>query len=190
MLSEVNLLTGLEQFLENFGHITLAQIVSIVLALVFIFLICKPVKKYVDLKIAEHEKQKREEELKQQKLEEAWSATQKYPEYRKQSIHVQELLEGEIQEIREAIQTMMRRFDEIEEQNKKRECSKLRDMLLQNYRHYTNPHHNPSQSWTKMEAEAFWELFREYEEAGGNGYMHTVVQPEMERLDIIDLGNH
>ncbi len=40
-----------------------------------------------------------------------------------------------------------------------------------------------------MEAEAFWELFRDYEEAGGNGYMHTVVQPEMERPDVSDVGN-
>ena len=61
-------------------------------------------------------------------------------------------------------------------------------MLLQNYRYYTNECQNPSKSWTKMEAEAFWELFREYEEAGGNGYMHTVVQPEMERLLVIELG--
>ena len=181
-------MTGLTQFLENFGHITLAQVVSVAFALVFLFLIYKEIKKYVTIKVNEHEKQKKEDELKRQKLEEAWNATQKYPEYRKQSMQIQELLESEIQEIRESLQSMMRRFDEIEQQNKKRECSKLRDMLLQNYRHYTNPQHNPSQSWTKMEAEAFWELFREYEEAGGNGYMHTVVQPEMERLDIIDLG--
>lgn len=38
-----------------------------------------------------------------------------------------------------------------------------------------------------MEAEAFWELFSDYEEAGGNGYMHTVVQPAMNRLTVIDL---
>ena len=83
----------------------------------------------------------------------------------------------------------MSRLEEIEKQNKKRECSKLRDMLLQNYRYYTSKTQNPSQSWTRMESEAFWELFREYEEAGGNGYMHSVVQPEMERLTIIEVGH-
>ena len=41
-----------------------------------------------------------------------------------------------------------------------------------------------------MEAEAFWELFREYEEAGGDGYMHTEVQPAMERLLIVEVGIH
>jgi hypothetical protein len=94
----------------------------------------------------------------------------------------------EIQEMREYFNAMMDRFDHMEEQNKKRECSKLRDMLLQNYRYYTNINQNPSQSWTRMESEAFWELFREYEEAGGNGYMHTVVQLEMERLLVVDNG--
>ena len=97
-------------------------------------------------------------------------------------------LKKEIDEIRNYFNTLMKRFEEIEEQNKKRECSKLRDMLLQNYRYYTSEQQNPSKSWTRMEAEAFWELFREYEEAGGNGYMHSVVQPEMERLDIVERG--
>ena len=39
-----------------------------------------------------------------------------------------------------------------------------------------------------MEAEAFWGLFRDYEEAGGDGYMHTVVQPAMEKLRIRECG--
>lgn len=38
-----------------------------------------------------------------------------------------------------------------------------------------------------MEADGFWDLFREYEEAGGDGYIHTVVQPDMERLGVVDL---
>ena len=39
-----------------------------------------------------------------------------------------------------------------------------------------------------MEAEAVWGLFRDYEEAGGDGYMHTVVQPAMEKLRIRECG--
>lgn len=35
-----------------------------------------------------------------------------------------------------------------------------------------------------MEAEAFWELFHDYEADGGDGYMHSVVQPTMEELFI------
>lgn len=39
-----------------------------------------------------------------------------------------------------------------------------------------------------MEAEAFWELFRDYEDLGGDGYMHTEVQPAMERLVVTEFG--
>lgn len=37
-----------------------------------------------------------------------------------------------------------------------------------------------------MEADGFWDLFRKSEKAGG-GYIHTVVQPDMERLGVVDL---
>lgn len=59
---------------------------------------------------------------------------------------------------------------------------------MQNYRYYVNAETNPSHSWTKMESEAFWELFREYEDAGGNGYMHTEVLPAMELLTVVEPG--
>jgi hypothetical protein len=82
----------------------------------------------------------------------------------------------------------MKRLIEMEEQNKKRERNKLRDRLLQNYRYYTNIETNPSQTWTEMESEVFWEMFKDYEEAGGNGYMHSTVLPEMERLIVVEVG--
>ena len=37
-----------------------------------------------------------------------------------------------------------------------------------------------------MESEAFWELFRDYEDVNGDGHMHTVVQPAMNLLKVID----
>ena len=38
-----------------------------------------------------------------------------------------------------------------------------------------------------MEADAFWSLFWDYEAVDGNGYVHSVVQPQMESLDIISM---
>ena len=175
---------GLDEFVSIFGDITLAEFAKFIVAMFFLYALYKELKKFNSIKIAEAEAEK----LHKKKVEEAWAVTQKYPIYHQESIDIRNGLQREIQEIRNYIDTLMRRFEEIEEQNKKRECSKLRDMLLQNYRYYTNECQNPSKSWTRMESEAFWELFREYEETGGNGYMHTVVQPEMERLMIIEVG--
>ena len=180
----------LNQFLTVFGDITIAEITVFILAGVFLYKVYQELKKYNDAKIAEHQKKVEEENAQKKKIDDAYNVTQKYPAYHQESIQIRDHLEQEIQELREDFKTIMDRLNEIEEQNKKRECSKLRDMLLQNYRYYTSDVQNPSQSWTRMESEAFWELFREYEEAGGNGYMHTVVQPEMERLLVIEFGKH
>jgi hypothetical protein len=195
MLEEVNPLKFLDEFLSVFGDITIADAIVFILACVFLLGIYNQVKKYVDSKVneqkqaavAEQVKAEEEKALKQ-KIEEAYCVTQKYPVYHQESITIRDALNKEIQEIRSGLDAMMKRFEEIEEQNKKRECSKLRDMLLQNYRYYTNVQQNPSQSWTRMESEAFWELFGEYEAAGGDGYMHTEVQPAMMRLTIIEVG--
>lgn len=181
-------MTGLNEFLQVFGHVTVSQLVTWALVFVFLVLLYKQIKKFVDHEVEKQRKLEEEKKADKAKLESAYNMTQKYPEYHQESIDIRNSLEQEIQEIRDRFAMIIDRLDEIEEQNKKRECSKLRDMLLQNYRYYTSEQQNPSQSWTRMEAEAFWELFREYEAAGGNGYMHTDVQPAMERLLIVEVG--
>lgn len=199
-------LKGLDEFLTLFGDITISQLVTVIFALVFMFFIYKQVKKYFDEKIKAQNERAQAEKKKDADIQEALTAVRKYPEYRQQSIKIQELLEGEIQETRQQsikIQALLeeeiqelrvmieedkKRLARVEEQENRRECNKLRDMLLQNYRYYTNKERNPSQSWTQMEAEAFWELFRDYEDLGGDGYMHTDVQPAMERLIVVEVG--
>lgn len=179
-------MTGLDEFLMLFGDVTLSEVVVFLFAAFFLFLIYKEIKKYIDVKFKEQQAKAEEEKANKEKLEKAWNVTQKYPQYHQESIDIRNGLQKEIKEMRADFQIIMDRLDRMEEQNKKRECSKLRDMLLQHYRYYTNEQQNPSQSWTKMESDTFWELFDEYEEAGGNGYMHSVVQKEMNKLIVIN----
>lgn len=179
-------MTGLNQFLQLFGDVTVADIFLWGAAFFFVYLIYKEIRKVVEIKVKEHNSKIEEEKALKKKVEDSYCITQKYPAYHQESIQIRDSLKQEIQEIRSNFNTIMNRLEEIEKQNKKRECSKLRDMLLQNYRYYTSNTQNPSQSWTRMESEAFWELFKEYEEAGGNGYMHTEVYPAMQRLEIVD----
>lgn len=80
-----------------------------------------------------------------------------------------------------------RREAKIEEDIISRERSKLRDRLLQSHRYFTSPEKNPLHAWSEMEADAFWSMFKEYENAKGNGHMHTVVQPEMRALEVIPM---
>ena len=186
-------MVGLDQFLSLFGDITVTKIVALVLALFFCWKIYQQVQKFFDNKkkvlIEQHEAKKEQDEKINTLLEEV----NKYPQYREQSRQIQKELRNEIDGVKEAQATLAEKQQEIcdslqkmQENNDRRERNKLRDRLLQSYRYYTNIESNPKQCWTSMESEAFWELFRDYEDAGGDGYIHTVVQPAMNLLKIID----
>lgn len=169
-----------EAFLEVFGGLTVANIVQIILAVAFLIYVGKKIRDYLIKRYeAEQEKDKQ--------LHEALESVRKYPEYRKQSIAIQQKLEGEIQSIRKSQEENVKRLDEMEKSTKRRERNKLRDRLLQNFRYFTSKEKNPMQAWTRMESEAFWELFKDYEEAGGNGYVHSEVQPAMNLLELVEM---
>jgi DNA repair exonuclease SbcCD ATPase subunit len=174
-------LKGLDEFLKIFGDITVLNIVEFGLACAFLWFVYKKVSNFL---IQQHEQQK----LKDEQLKEALDGVHKYPEYRKQSIEIQKELKKDIHELKNAQAEITKRLVAMEEENKRRERNKLRDTLLRNYRYYMNKETNPSQTWTRMESEAFWELFKDYEDAGGNGYMHSTVLPDMERLIVVEVG--
>lgn len=178
----------LDAFINVFGDITILHVVEVLLAFGFLYIVYKKISNFI---IQQHEIQK----VKDEQLKEALDGVHKYPEYRQQSVEIQTELKREIRELREgqqelkdAQQKIIEQLLEMEEQKKRKERNKLRDLLLQNYRYYTNKDTNPSQSWSKMESEAFWELFSDYEDAGGNGYMRTEVMPAMQRLIVTEVG--
>lgn len=88
-------MTGLEEFLKTFGNITVSNVITVALAAVFLGMTYKKIRDYL-IKKYEAEKEKDKE------LKEALEAVRKYPEYRQQSIKIQEKLENEIQELRKA----------------------------------------------------------------------------------------
>lgn len=180
-------MSGMEEFLSIFGNITILQVVQFVLAVVFVVLVYRQVKKYFQKKITEQNKRAAIDEQRDKQLKEALDSVRQYPKYRQQSLEIQEKLQAQIEALNQAQQELNKRMSDMEEAADRRERNKLRDLLLQNYRHYINPETNPSHSWTAMEAETFWELFRDYEAAGGNGYIHTEVLPAMQLLTVVDV---
>lgn len=186
-------MVGLEQFLALFGDITLNKIVIFILAIIFCFGIYKQIKKFFDNKkdllIQKHELEKKKDEDLTYVLEEV----KKYPEYREQSRKIQQEFRDEIDGLKESQKVLANTqqciqitLKDMQEKNERRERNKLRDKLLQSYRYYTDKTRNPTQSWTQMESEAFWELFGDYEDMGGDGYIHTIVQPAMNLLKIVE----
>lgn len=188
-------MNGFDEFLKLFGNVTVLQIVEFVLAVVFMIIIFKKIKKYFDTKAKDEIAKAEAEKERDEKIREALDAVHKYPQYRQQSIKIQQQLESQISELKELhkdtvaqLNTVSETVHRMEETETRRERNKMRDTLLQSHRYYTNPNTNPSGSWTRVESETFWELYSEYEAAGGNGYMHTDVVPDMKLLKVIDIG--
>ena len=184
---------GLEQFLEIFGNVTVKTIIGFILAGVFCFGVYKQIKKFLENKkkllIEKHENEKVRDEQFQKVIEQV----NNYPKYREQSKQIQQELKNEIDGLKEAQKSLAltqneikESLNEMKERQDRLERNKLRDTLIKSYRYYTDKTRNPEQTWTKMESDAFWDLFREYEDRGGNGYIHTVVQSAMNLLRIID----
>lgn len=176
-------LTGFDEFKEVFGSVTVLSVVELLLAILFCYLIYRKLSKYL---IGRYEASKKKDE----QLKTALDAVSKYPEYRAQSIRIQKELQTEIEALRSAQNEQTSRLKKMEDDTTRRERNRLRDRLLQSYRYYTDPSCNPTGAWNTMEAEAFWEMFGDYEDVGGDGYIHSVVQPAMNLLKIVDIGEH
>lgn len=171
---------GLDEFLNLFGHMTVIQVVEIILSIIFVFILWKKIKKYIN---DQHDAEQRRDA----ELQEALNGVRMYPIYRQQSIEIQQDLESKFDNVKEMCEGIMTRLDEIEKRRDKTERKKLQETLLQHYRMFTDLNKNPMQAWTEMEANAFWELFTEYEDKGGNGFMHSIVQPAMNKLAIVKM---
>lgn len=109
--------------------------------------------------------------------------------YHQQSIEIRNGLKKDISEIKETVADITRRLDAMEERSRKKEVNKLRNTIIQSYQYYTSPEKNPLKAWTAMEKEAFWAIFRDYEDAGGDGYIHSEVEPAMAALRIIPMSD-
>lgn len=168
-------MSGAEEFKALFGGITLWQLVELGLAIGFALALYRKVKTYI---LERHDAEQERDE----KLATALDSISKYPEYRAQSLQIQDGLRGEIAELRSTQQQTAQRLQEMEESQRTLERNELRDRLLQSYRYYTG-----QGSWNVMEADAFWELFREYEQRKGDGHMHKVVEPAMAALPVLPI---
>lgn len=115
-----------------------------------------------------------------------------YPEYRAQSLQIQEHLQQTDRSILEACtaikedvvanrQMLDLRLKNLED----REKNSLRDKIYKHWRNFTSTTLNPMQTWTDMEQHTFMALVRDYESLGGNDYVHKVILPDMAKLRVI-----
>jgi hypothetical protein len=176
---------GLEQFNSTFGTITVGIIVEIIIAVIFILIVYKKLK---DKIIGSYKERKQQ----QDDINEALNGVRNMPTYRQQSLEIQQQLKNadekildtcnKIQDgVNENQRILNERLDKLED----RERNALRAKILDMHRMFTSKKMNPMQAWTEMERDAFNDLITDYESLNGNGHVHTVVIPDMNRLRVI-----
>lgn len=147
------------------------------------------------------EKRKKEDAERDRRIALLETAVNAYPAYRTQSLqiqtqlrqadsdilHVCERLEQSIVNNQEVLlagqDAVMRRLDRLES----REKNSLRAKILTEHRLFTDTEKNPQRAWSEMEYHAFFQLVRDYEDLGGNDYVHHNVIPDMNRLNVIPM---
>ncbi len=168
-------MTGASEFQQLFGDATLWQVVELGLAIGFALTIYRKVKNFI---IERHDVEQERDE----KLATALDSISKYPEYRAQSLKIQDELRGEIAELRSSQQQTAQRLQKMDEEQRTLKRNELRDRLLEAYRYYTS-----KGAWNIMEADVFWELFRDYEKLGGDGFVHGTIEPAMRALPVLPI---
>ena len=129
-----------------------------------------------------------------QKLKQIQKEVDNLPKYREQSLRIQaELKEADISitEICETIKNevvenrkeVLQKLNRLEE----REKNALRAKILEEHRFYTDEQRNPLKAWSEMEEHSFRKLVEDYEALGGNDYVHDIVLPDMNRLNVISM---
>ena len=130
----------------------------------------------------------------EQNIKKLQDAVDKLPEYREQSLKIQaelketdvsitELCETIKNEVVENRKEVMQKLNRLEE----REKNALRAKILEEHRFYTDEQRNPLKAWSEMEEHSFRKLVEDYEALGGNDYVHEIVLPDMNRLDVISM---
>lgn len=175
-------MSGMDEFVKLFGHITIANIIEFAIAALFAYKIYTKIRDFFINKAEDDMKHKQE-------ILDMIEAVKELTKDRELMLQNQETMQTKLNQLCTSQKANSERLTQLETSINNRERSKLRDRILQSYRYYTSKQHNPTQQWTKMEADAFWSLFSDYEDIGGNGYVHSVVQPAMQSLDIIEMDN-
>jgi hypothetical protein len=170
----------MDQFLSLFGKVTISQVVTLLVAIIFLYQVWKKFKEYLTEK---YEAEKEQHQNIQKVIEQAKS----YPGWRQQSLDIQKQFVDAISELKEEQKQQAARLEKIENSNRKRELNKMFDRLLNGFQYYTSTEKNPMQAWTEMEASSFWNMFENYEELGGDGYAHTEIKPKMDMLTKIPM---
>jgi seryl-tRNA synthetase len=173
-------------------------IVTLTVTLIYNKLVGLPkvLKQQKEVEKAKEEQLRQENAARDSKIAALEAAINALPGYRAQSLQIQSQLQDADKEILSACtdiknsvldnqNILNERLDRLE----KREKNALRQKILQEHRIFTDETMNPMKAWTEMEHHSFFELVKDYEELGGNDYVHSEVLPAVNKLRVISMSD-
>jgi hypothetical protein len=156
----------------------------------------KELKKQREAEKAREAQHKQEDCDRDAKIASLETAVNALPGYRAQSLQIQAQLQNTdkellkvCNEIKAGVLNNQNVLNERLDRLEKREKNSLRQKILQEHRIFTDEHMNPMKAWTEMEHHSFFELVKDYEELGGNDYVHSEVLPAMNKLRVIPMSD-
>lgn len=179
------------EFLELFGEVTIAQIVTMIIA---IGAISGLILKYNSKFDSWYEKRKHNKKVLTEFDETIRSLSQKQEQDMVRSNQMDLDIKKELEKLVEKInvisqmllesnQNTDKRFEEMQEKMDVSERLKLKDRISQVYRY-----HHAKGEWTTMDKESFHGLILDYENHGGqNSFIHEICEPESCTWKIIDV---
>lgn len=138
------------------------------------------------------EQHRKDDQIRDAKIAALQTAVDALPSYRSQSLQIQTQLQTTDREIlaacnaiQQGVADNQRVLNERLDRLEKREKNAIRQKLLDEHRLFTDRERNPMHAWTEMEHHAFFKLVEDYEDLGGNDYVHSDVLPAMNALEVI-----
>lgn len=95
----------------------------------------------------------------------------------KQSIIHDEMIKKDISSLTDTVNGIANTLNSMQEKENETKLKELKGSLIRYYNRYKD-----IGEWSKLEKDAFWDLFDDYEKRGGDGYIHSIVEPAMREL--------
>lgn len=102
---------------------------------------------------------------------------EKHEESVRQSIHHDEMIKADISTLTNTVNGIANTLNDMQEKENETKIKELKGSLVRYYNKYKDVG-----EWSKLEKDAFWDLFDDYEKRGGDGFIHSIVEPVMREL--------
>lgn len=106
---------------------------------------------------------------------------EKHEESVGQSIRHDEMIKKDISSLTDTVNGIVVTLSNMQAKANETKLKELKGSLV----HYYNKYKDLGE-WSKLEKDAFWDLFDDYEKRGGDGFIHSIVEPVMRELREID----